>query len=500
MSKTGLDDYLLTHSVEEFLQLPEMSIEEAFSPEEIEKFEAIRQNQKDAQSVPSIGAIRCTDMGNGERLALREKGNLAWTHDVGWRYWDGSRWKVDIENKEVGRRASACIRKIGIEAARERDEDRRKALFSWAIKSESTPRKKAMITEAEDIFSKDFPIEIWDKNHSLLNLNNGTLNMDTGEFYQHRPDDHITKIANVIYDPSAKCPLWSEQLNKFVPNLEDQQFLQRASGYSLSGNISSHCFFILYGEGGNGKSTFIDTIFDLMGDYAGKIGVDTIIEQQTLSTAVESDLASLHGLRLVLASEPNARKKLNTSVMKQMTSEIMRGKWYHQGRFSFKTTHKLWIETNHKLNIPDDDDGTWRRLKQLPWIVKIPDSEIIRDFHEKLKTEYSGILNWMIDGYKKWQIFNIGESPNTKIEKEKYRHEEDKIYQFLQELYTITGNDEDREPKKQVYENYSDWCKHNGARPLSSISLYRRLLKKGNIGEGGSGGTAFFTKITKTIN
>jgi putative DNA primase/helicase len=496
MPKIGLDDFLLTHTREDLDALPSLTIEDLEAEMEPMYQEWLAKHAL-IDSTPAIGgAVHMTDAGNAERLHLREAGNIKWSKDIGWRIWDGERWEADGEQK-ITTKAIQAVRQIYAEAAQCSDDDRRSLLAKWAVKSEAAPRINAMIDLCRSI--EAVKPDVWDNNIQLLNLQNGTLNLETGEFYEHRKEDLITRICNVNYDPDAECPLWRAQLDKFVPSIEDQQFLQRAAGYSLSGNTTNHCFFILFGEGGNGKSTFIETVFDLMGDYAGKLMVDTIIDQNYNNTA--ADIAALHGIRLALASEPNAGKRLNTSIIKQMTGELMRGRHLYGKGFDFQTTHKLWLETNHKLSIPDDDDGTWRRLKQLPWTVQIQDSDMILGFKDRLKEEYPGILNWLIDGYKKWTLLgNIGESPNSKQEKETYRKEQDSLNDFLDANYEITGDPDDRISKTEMSKTYVQWVKETGGKPMSTKAFAARMRKRKvngviQVGEQDSNGH-YWTKLT----
>lgn len=481
MPKVGFDDYMNTHTLEEFLALPNLSIDEAFDPEEIKQFERstetanqIRDSYTHSKVVPFIGRQHRTDMGNAERLHLREAGNIKWSPDVGWRYWDGKRWKTDT-TQEIMRRAKLTTRKIYIEASQEKDQDEREKLGKWAAQSESLPRLNAMIKLTESAEAVDS--NIWDKNIWLLNLKNLTINLKTSERYEHKKEDYITKLIDIDYDPNAECPLWKNFLNRIVPHKEDQRFLQKAVGYSLTGATTEQCLFILYGLGANGKSTFINTIDAVISEYAEQTNSETLMVKQN-QNQIPNDIARLAGARFVSAVETEGNKRLAESLVKRMTGgDKLSARFLNHEFFTFTPTFKIWIAVNHQPRIAGTDDGIWRRIHLVPFEVQIPETEQDENLPLKLLDELPGILAWAIDGASMWLIEKLGKSASVKSATERYREQSDVLNSFMEDCCTLSPNS--LILKSELYEKYSAWTKQSGEYTLSKKTFGIRMLEKG---------------------
>ena len=151
-------------------------------------------------------------------------------------------------------------------------------------------------------------------------------------------------------------------------------FLQRAIGYSLTGDTSEQCLFILHGSGANGKSTFLQTIASALGDYAMSTPTETLLVKH--KGAISNDVARLKGARYVTASEAEAEQRLAESLIKQMTGgDVISARFLHQEFFDFAPTHKIFFGTNHKPVIRGTDPAIWRRIRLVPFDVTIPEAE-----------------------------------------------------------------------------------------------------------------------------
>jgi putative DNA primase/helicase len=286
-----------------------------------------------------------TDLGNAERLVHHFGDRIRYSHAwKKWLIWDGIRWVVD-HTDQIRQFAKQVIRKIYSEAEGVSDPNRRQAVAKHAMASESDKRIKAMISIAES----ELPItpEELDRDAWLLTCLNGTLDLRTGTLLPIAGMHFITKLAPVSYDPKAVSHRWLDFLDRIMAgNRQLISFLQRAIGYSLTGETSEQCMFILHGFGANGKSTFLQTISYVLGDYAMCTPTETLLVKQR--GAIPNDVARLKGARFVTASEAEAEQRLAESLIKQMTGgDIITASFLHQEWFDFAPTHKIFVGTNH---------------------------------------------------------------------------------------------------------------------------------------------------------
>jgi len=295
-----------------------------------------------------------------------------------------------------------------------------------------------MIGLARSINNVSVTSDAFDQNIFLLNCQNGVLDLKEKKFLEHSPDLLLTRICRTNYDETAECPRWKEFLNRiFFGNNELIDFIQKTVGYALTGDVSRQMFFILYGCGSNGKSTFIETILALMGDYAASACPSTFIVKR--NHEIPNDVARLKDMRMILSSEMEESKVLNESLIKKFTSdEPILARFLHHEFFEFKPTGKVFMLTNHKPTIRGTDDGIWRRIKLIPFTYKFSDDEKIEDYAQKyLFTELPGILRWAVEGYYKLQDEGFKEPEIVRYATNEYKISEDDIGQFLDEFCVV---------------------------------------------------------------
>jgi putative DNA primase/helicase len=243
-----------------------------------------------------------TDVGNAERLTDNHGDDLRYCEPLGgWLYWDGKCWRQD-DSLQVVRWAVDTVRSIYTEASMEEDPERRIKLAAWATHSESVQRIDAMVKVARSrvpASPNDFDADPW-----LLNVENGTLDLRTGELEPHRRGDMLTRMAPTEYHPDAKAPTWNAFLDRIMDgDAELIAFLQRAVGYSLTGLTGEECLFIAYGRGRNGKSKFLGAIQDTLGlDYAQQMPPETLMLKRG-DTGATPGLARLKGARFAATVE-----------------------------------------------------------------------------------------------------------------------------------------------------------------------------------------------------
>ncbi len=426
------------------------------------------------------------DERNTERLIARYGQDLRWVAKwKRWIIWDGKRWAIS-ESERVIKLAKRTIREIYAEAAKTEDDAERTLLVKHARKSDKISQYEAMerSARADLLISPDD----LDRNPWLFNVENGTINLQTCELRPHRREDYITRIALITYDRMATYPHWEAFLALFFSGQEQViTYLQRMAGYCLTGDATEKAFFIGHGSGNNGKSTFINTLLALMGDYADQVATETLMMRRFDKT-IANDIARLKGLRLVAAVEGEEGQRLATGKIKAMTGggDKLIGEFKYGEEFSFAPTHKVFLGTNHRPIIPDSTDAMWDRVKLIPFGVTI--EKAVRDPHygDKLRAELPGILNWALTGCHSWQSQGLGTAPEVEQATAAYREAMDTIGQFIEECCTVQPAAHARSAK--IYEAYTEWSKGNGETPFSqkrfSLALGEHGFKKEHTMEG----------------
>ena len=455
---TPTDEDIDLGDLEEFGPSPVEDVDEAANGEPLDRFPQ-------------------TDLGNAERLVALYGRDLRYCHPWGrWLVWDERCWALDETGAAI-RRAKSSVRKLVGLAANVDDDTRRKSLLKHAIHSEAESRIRAALALAAS--EPGVPIVPGDLDVDQLSLTaeNGTIDLRSGKLGRHRRDQLITKLAPVTYDARAECPTWLAFLDCiFAGDQALVRFLRRAIGYSLTGDTSAQVLFLLFGTGANGKTTLIETLRALLGDYGQQTPAETFLERRD---SIPNDVARLRGARLVAAVETPESRRLNETMVKRMTggdtmtARFMRGEW-----FEFHPLFKVWLATNHKPVIRGTDEAIWRRIRLIPFTVTIPENE--RDPHmpEKLRAELPGILSWAIEGCLEWQEHGLDEPAAVRSATEAYRDEMDTLGQFIADKCVVEGNA--KALAGGIYDLYGRWCEENGERDhISQQAFGRRLAERG---------------------
>jgi putative DNA primase/helicase len=241
----------------------------------------------------------------------------------------------------------------------------------------------------------------WDADPWLLNTPDGVVDLRTGRRRRHDPGDHMTKIAAV--GPSGDCPRFLAFLDRITGrDAELQAYLRRALGYALTGDTREHALFFMHGKGANGKSVLLSTVSGIVGAYQRTAPIETFTASNT--DRHPTDLAGLRGARLVTATETEEGRRWADSKIKQLTGgDTVSARFMRQHYFDYKPAFKLFIAGNHKPSLRSVDEAIRRRFHLIPFAVTIPAEERDGELTEKLKAEWPGILQWMIDGSLEWQ-------------------------------------------------------------------------------------------------
>jgi putative DNA primase/helicase len=432
-------------------------------------------SDQDSESEEALKIRAFTETGNAERLVDQYGHDMRFCHPWGaWMHWDGHRWKRD-QLGTVRRWAKIVVRSIYNEIGSARDKDERKLIWSFANKSESAAARAAMVKLAESEQGIHILPEDMDRDPFLLNVLNGTVNLRTGALQPYARADTITKLAPVMFDPEARCPTFLAFLKRVLPDPEVGRFLRRMTGYGLTGVTTEQCLAFLYGGGANGKSTFLDTMQGVLGDYAQQAAPDLLTSRG--GDRHPTELADLFGARWVSSIEVDEGKRLAENLVKQMTGgDKMKARFMRTDFFQWTPTHKLFIAANHKPEIRGTDYAIWRRIHLIPFDVTIPLDERDGTLGAKLAEEMSGILNWAIAGCLEWQASGLGVPDAIRDATEEYRQEQDVLGMFVEEHCVV--DPQGWVNSNALYKVYSAWSEANGATTISTTAFGRKLRER----------------------
>ncbi len=429
------------------------------------------------QGEPDLCAFARTDYGAAERLHAAYGVAFRYCGALGYLVWDGTRWKPDEGETLMRRMALETGRKLFAQAATLKDGDQRESWVKHSLSCERNAALKNAVDLVRTIPGVTVEAAQLDRDPMLFNVRNGTLDLRTGLLKDHDPADLITKVAGVDFDLMAECPRWLDFQQTICADDADLiSFKQRAYGYSLTGMTSEDALFIAYGSGANGKSSELDAIGGILGDYGDTAQFETFAVKK--NEGVRNDLAALMGARFVSASEGENRQRLAEGLVKQMTGgDVLKARFLNREFFSFKPEFKIWLATNHKPVIRGTDHGIWRRIRLVPYSVTISEAQRDKRLKQKLEAEKSGILNWLLEGCKIWLEHGLGDAEAVRKATESYRKESDALAEFISARCVL--GETHSELAGSLYTAYQRWCEENGDEPFSNNLFGRMLTERG---------------------
>ncbi|MBZ5658841.1 MAG: bifunctional DNA primase/polymerase [Acidobacteriia bacterium] len=402
------------------------------------------------------------DTGNGERL-VRKYGNMIRFASGKWYVWNGKRWAPDHYRK-LDRMAEYVVKELLAEAEDISDEKERKAKQRFALACGDRSRRAAMVELAatkRGVLKRptDFDIDLW-----AFNVQNGTVDLNTGELQPHNPLDNITKISPVIYDAEADCPLWDKFMREVMcGNQEMVDFLAAAAGYSLTGDTRIQAMFFNHGDGENGKGVFLETLAYIIGEYSYTSAFDTFVYHEKSNRDVRNDLAALVGVRFLCAEESSEGHRLDEALIKQLTGEnTVTTRFLYQDEFSYKPNFKIWMSSNFRPSIRTTDWGTWRRVKMIPWNFRVHANHRDEQLKSKLRREAPGILNWMLRGLQRYVDAGYKMTYPEIVEKatSEYRISQDIVGQFINTKCELAGKIQ----VSDLYSSFKFWAEQSRER------------------------------------
>ncbi|WP_233337748.1 DNA primase family protein, partial [Xylella fastidiosa] len=365
------------------------------------------------------------------------------------------------------------------------------ALEAWGKRSEMTNTMEAAVRRAKKTLTKQ---EQLDKDPWLLNCANGTVDLRTGTLKAHHPEDCITRVVPLNYNPNAPAPVFKKTLERITCEEGQAQqplsdFLQRWFGYCATGEVREQKFAVLYGDGNNGKSTLLDLVTGILGQYSGVAapGLLTGKNGQQHPNAI----ADLAGRRMVTTHESGDGEALREEFVKQATGgDTLKARYLYGEFFEFQPTHKLQLLTNHKPVIKGQDVGIWSRIMLVPFKASFGTAEAIEaglaqypidhKHTEKLAAEREGVLAWVIAGAVEWYRDGLNPPEIVRDASKEYQTEQDRIAQFIAEECILGMEHEEKLTAPMgggLYPAYTQWCKDSGVYPLSKVRFIGDLRR-----------------------
>jgi putative DNA primase/helicase len=393
--------------------------------------------------------------------------------------------------EETAKSEALDARVAAMEKAKKAVSDRMSARFRHAKSSAGTTKINNMLIEAAPHCAR----MVGDLNRERLAINcaSGTIRFvrcedeesdpDDPRFVwrlrhdPHRQADYITKLVDMPLPGKADAPHFDRFLKTIQPDPEIRAFLKRFFGYCLTGLTSEQCLVFFYGIGRNGKSTLLDLLVSIFGDYAVTLSIDSFAgESRRGGAEATPDLARLPGARLVSASEPEMGVKLKDALIKALTGgEKIPVRRLHQDFIEVDPQFKIVLSGNHKPRIDDTSDGIWRRVHMVPFDVQIPQAEVDRDLPAKLRREAPGVFAWLLEGALDYLNFGLAPPPQVLAATQDYREESDPIGSFVRNACVVTGKEEDTATPGDLFVAYSNWAGKEGAAEFRQNTFSRRF-------------------------
>lgn len=433
----------------------------------------------DAHPAPRIiDPSATTDLSNAKRFVQLHQRNIRYVPLWNcWMVWDNKRWVEKKKDGQLVPLVEEMIRELEREATTTTSEKLKDKLLKHANQTESENRIMACIRLAASQPEIQASPDDFDKDKYLINFQNGTVNLHTRQLREFRREDMITRICTVPYIPETPYPNWLAFMHLIFEGDESViEYMQKFVGMAFTGDVSEELFHVLYGTAGTGKTTFMNTLNNILGgQYFKNAAVETILKRGQKSIA--NDIARLQGARIVWANEPEFNDILTEAKIKKLTSkERMLGEMKYREPAEFEPEYSLILSSNHKPIIRGTDEGLRRRVRLIPFNVKIVEGKDIH-FLEKLKPEMEGIIEWVLEGCIKWQ--KDGLNPPEKILEatDEYHQEMDRLAEFFN-LYIIK-DPQARTPHILLYTVYKIWAEYSGVMVMSERAFTQMMIERG---------------------
>ena len=432
--------------------------------------------------ISSFGAYGRTDSANARRLIHFMKGDFRFVPELGWLRWEGQRYVPDKEKSIWQTAIDAAF--FALEAGASGEQ------LKWAEASANKERlQNAAVIAATDPEVLCQAVDL-DADANGICTPSGIVNLRTGELRPAKKGIDLNTRQTTVPVGDVPTPLWNQFLAEVIEDEDRILYLQELLGAALFGDSRFHVLPVLVGTGANGKSTLLDVVAKILGDYSATMPENFLLESGT--SAHPTEIARLRGVRFAVASETRPDGRFNEARVKMLTGgDMLSARFMNQNFFDFKPTHTLFLAVNHLPEVKSGGDGFWRRLRKLDFRKTVPPEKRKENLAELMvEQEGPGILKWIIEGAVRITEFGMTEPDSVKIATQAYRHEEDHIAKFLDEKVILADNAS--VTKTAVYNAYRDWCGENGEKSVPQNNFNRELKSRLGVAESTSVGFKMF--------
>jgi putative DNA primase/helicase len=380
--------------------------------------------------------------------------------------------------------AKGVVASLASEAAnllgQEHDSKEGKELLSHAKYSSTLPHLKAMIELAKSEQGMSARLSDFDADPYLLGVQNGVLDLHKRALVPITPATLVSKRAGVIYDPEATCPLFDQFLLNVQPDADVRRLLCKLVGIWLTGSSNLQKLIFFYGLGANGKTTFIELMAWMLGEYSNRIATEMLMQHQRSPQGPSPDIVDLNGRRLIYCNEVEEGRRLADAKVKEMTGgDTLSGRSpYAKKAVTFQPSHKLVMVGNHMPEVRDNSDGMWRRMLLIHFSQTIPSNAQDPDLLDKLKSEGPGILNWALSGLRDYQKNGLCIPASISAATDAYRSDQDIIGEWIADDCNFVAGA--LTSKSLIYDAYRKWAISHGHKPLAQSRLTRKLSERGH--------------------
>jgi putative DNA primase/helicase len=431
-------------------------------------------------AAPESATFPLNEIGNGQRFAAMHGERLrfvsVWDK---WAIYEGGRWQPD-EQGQAEQLAKLVEASITAEATHESDDDRRGRLLKHASTLTKLATRQKMLKDASTEPHMSIRPEQFDTKPHLFNVANGTLDLLTLRLHPHRAGDLLTHQTPALYDAAADCPTWRKCMARWIPDEATRDHVQEMAGVSLSGTVFDEFFVFLYGDGDNGKSTFLRVLEWLAGSYSHKTQAETIMQARDArnANAPAPELLALKGARLVTVHEIDSKHTLNATLIKDLTGRdaITARGLFEKRPTTFEPQFTLWMFGNGKPQIKDTSGGMWRRPRLIDFGQPIPAQERDPQLAEKLRSELSGILNWTLEGLERVKQRGLIVPDAVSRAVAEYRAEQDAMAAFIMDC-CITGQ-QCSAAAGELWKAWGEWCRENGEKEGTQRAFGSELKRR----------------------
>lgn len=441
---------------------------------------------------PQVHDFALTDLGAAELMAAMHGHRFRYvSHTDEWMYWDGEVWKVD-RTRAVNRAVQAATKMI-VEhgwALTDTLEDHDEAakvcpckgcrLVKHGIASQSRTKTKGIIGQFGDLAGIAAAPEDFDDRQHLVTVGNGVLDLEARELLGFQSNRMLTKRMNAVYDPDAKCPKFERFMEQVLPSAELRDYVQRALGYTLTGENDQRALFLVHGPSGTGKSQFLRIMELLFGDFGGTAEANTFRKTRSEST---HDLHALRGTRFVTTSETSDSAQLDEELVKRVTGgDNVTTRALYQGLQTWRPNFTIWMATNFPPKMNSDDGAVWARYKPIHFgqqFSKSDGTDIPNIGQRIFEEEASGILNWLLAGLAAYRARGLGEPQEVVEQVAEHRLDSDNVAQFVADSVDegrLVKDPAAQEIKSsQLYQAYQEWATRERVYPLGQKRFSLRM-------------------------